>query len=86
MRIPDAVSEVYITDQLFDRIATRPDHLREKMAVRVIARQMVSDPSQVLPVLVDLAVDLCGAAAGGISVFEPTGEVFLIGTSMSAPR
>jgi two-component sensor histidine kinase len=74
--IPDAVSKVYITNQLAGRVARRIDTTREKLAVQDIARQMVSDPSQVLPTLVDLAIDLCGAVAGGISIYEKEGQVF----------
>lgn len=76
MHVPQAVSEVYITEQLLDRPTASPDHLREKLAVRDLARQMVNHPSQVLPLLVDLALDACGAVAGGISIYEKSGEVF----------
>ena len=74
--IPDAVSEVYITDQLAGRAADRIDTGREKLAVQDIARKMANDPGQVLPTLVDLAMELCGAIAGGISIYEIEGEVF----------
>jgi hypothetical protein len=76
LHVPEAVSEVYITEQLFERPAASPDHLREKVAVRDLAREMVNQPSQVLPLLVDLALDACGAVAGGISIYEKAGEVF----------
>ncbi len=76
MRVPDAVCQVYVTEQLFERVAATADHLKEKLAVRDIAKQMVKDPSQVLPLLVDLALDLCGAVGGGISLYEKSGELF----------
>lgn len=76
MLVPDAVSEVYITNQLADRVPGRIDTAREKLAVQDIARQMANNPSQVLPTLVDLAIDLCGAVAGGISIYEKEGKVF----------
>lgn len=76
MLVPDAVSQVYITDQLAGRVADRVDMAREKVAVQDIARQMANNPSQVLPTLVDLAIDLCGAVAGGISIYEKDGQVF----------
>src|SRR5438874_3449961 len=76
MRVPDAVSEVYVTEQLFRRVAGPADHLKERLAVRNVAKQMVNDPPKVLPLLVDLAMELCGAVAGGISVYEKTGELF----------
>jgi GAF domain-containing protein len=74
--VPESVSEVYITSQLVGRVASRIDTAREKLAVQDIARQMANNPSQVLPTLVDLAIDLCGAVAGGISIYEKDGEVF----------
>src|SRR4051794_25700998 len=76
LRVPDAVSQVYVTEQLFERVAATADHLKEKLAVRDVAKQMVNDPSHVLPLLVDLAIDLCGAVAGGISLYEKSGELF----------
>ena len=76
MRVPDTVAEVYVTEQLFERIAAPADHLKEKLAVRDIANQMANKPSQVLPLLVDLAIDLCGAVGGGISLYEERGELF----------
>lgn len=76
MTIPSSVSRVYITDQLLKRASGQTDPSREKLAVRDLARQMAGDPSQVLPVLVDLALELCSAAAGGISIYEKPGAVF----------
>lgn len=76
MRVPDAVAEVYVTDQLSERIAGRPDYPREKLAAYDIAKQMVNDPTRVLPRLVDLAIELCNGVAGGISMYEPAGKVF----------
>lgn len=76
MFIPDSVSEVYVTDQLVHRTSGLVDLAREKVAVRDIARQMANNPNQVLPTLVDLAMELCGAVAGGISIYEKEGEVF----------
>jgi hypothetical protein len=43
--------------------------------VQDIARQMANNPGQVLPTLADLAIELCGAVAGGISIYEKDGEV-----------
>jgi two-component sensor histidine kinase len=37
---------------------------------------MANNPSLVLPTFVDLAIDLCGAVAGGISIYEKESEVF----------
>src|SRR6202012_5460481 len=69
-------SEVYITDQLVRRTPALIDLAREKWAGPGVARQMANNPSQVLPTLVDLAIELCGAVAGGISIYEKDGEVF----------
>jgi transcriptional regulator with GAF, ATPase, and Fis domain len=74
--VPEAVSEVYITDQLFDRGGEQVDRTLAKVAVHDIARQMANSPSQVLPTLVDMAIQLCGAVAGGISIYEEEGDVF----------
>ncbi len=76
MTISDRVSEVYVSGELLRRPARQTDPLREKLAVRDIARQIARDPGQVLPVLVDLALTLCEAAAGGISIYEAPNEVF----------
>lgn len=76
MTISERVAEVYITDELLRRSVLQTDPLREKLAVRDIARQIARDPGQVLPVLVDLALTLCDAVAGGISIYEPPDEVF----------
>lgn len=76
MLVPDAVSKVYITSQLSSRNTGRVDTIRAKIAVHDIARQMANNPGLVLPTLVDLAIELCGAVAGGISIYEKGGEVF----------
>lgn len=76
MTIPDSVAAVYITEELARRPAGRTDPSREKFAVRGLARQMAGGSGQVLPVLVDSALELCDAVAGGISIFEKPGEVF----------
>lgn len=76
MFVPDAVSKVYITPQLASRSTGEVDDTRAKIAVHAIARQMANNPSQVLPTLVDTAIELCGAVAGGISIYEKEGGVF----------
>jgi two-component sensor histidine kinase len=74
--VPESVSEVYITGELASRVAVPIDVAREKLAAQDIARQMANNPSEVLPTLVDLAIELCGAVAGGISIYEKEGQVF----------
>jgi GAF domain len=61
---------------LDSRLPGQIDLNREKLAVRDIARQMATNPTQVLPTLVDLTIELCRAVAGGISMYEKAGEVF----------
>jgi two-component sensor histidine kinase len=74
--VPDSVSKVYITDQLLNRDGRQIDTKLAKVAVHDVARQMANNPGQVLPTLVDLAIKLCEASAGGISLYEKAGEVF----------
>jgi two-component sensor histidine kinase len=74
--VPDSVSEVYITAQLLSRVVSPINMAQEKLAVQDIARQMANNPTQVLPTLVDMAIELCGAVAGGISIYEKEGEIF----------
>ena len=76
MLVPESVSEVYITGELASRVAVPIDVAREKLAAQDIARQMANNPSEVLPTLVDLAIELCDAVAGGISIYEKEGQVF----------
>lgn len=76
MCIPATVSQAYITDQLHKRPVGPPDYFREKLALRDIARQMMNNPTQILPRLVDLAIELCGATSGGLSLYEPDGDLF----------
>jgi hypothetical protein len=73
--VPDAVSGVYITNQLLSRVTGRIEMAREKLAMQDIAHQMANNPSQVLPTLVGLAVELCGAVAGGITTFNKLGAL-----------
>jgi two-component sensor histidine kinase len=63
-------ADLYITPQLQRRVPKRTDHLREKLALQDIAAQMVDHPEQVLPKLVERAMEMTGAASAGISAFE----------------
>jgi GAF domain-containing protein len=73
-QLPPAVAGVFITDQLMRRPAAAPDYLREKLAIQDLAQRMANQPAELLPRLVQLALDICDADAGGISVLE--GEEF----------
>ena len=74
--VPAAIAEVVITDRLASRSETRPDYLREKLAIQDLANEMAEDPGQVLPRLVKLAMDICGADSAGVSVLDRDAEVF----------
>lgn len=62
---------VFVTEQLEKRSPSATDHLREKLALQDLARQMAEQPQQVLPRLVELAMEICEAASAGISLYEP---------------
>jgi two-component sensor histidine kinase len=64
------VGEVYATDELYRRIPKSTDYQRENFALQDLARQMIDHPAEVLPRLVDLAIELCGGISGGISLYE----------------
>ncbi|HLH91946.1 MAG TPA: HWE histidine kinase domain-containing protein [Xanthobacteraceae bacterium] len=68
------IAEVSITHELLRRASPAPDYLREKLALQDLAQQMADHPEQLLPHLVAQAMDICDAAAAGISVLE--GDVF----------
>jgi hypothetical protein len=44
--------------------------LQEKLALQDLAQQMVDHPADVLPRLVDLALDICDGTSAGLSLFE----------------
>ena len=74
--LSQAFAEVFITDQLQRRPGAAPDYLRENLALRDLADHMTDRPGEILPRLVQLAMDLCGAASAGISVLEPEAAQF----------
>jgi hypothetical protein len=63
--------DLYITSELHRRAPRVTDHLGEKLALQDVAQQMLDQPEQVLPRLVEQAMRMTGAASGGISAFEP---------------
>jgi hypothetical protein len=67
---PTRVSVVNITEQLVRRGSALPDYAREKEAIEELAEQMVDQPVELLPRLVGLALELCGASSAGVSVLE----------------
>jgi len=76
VQLPQAIAEVYITDQLLRRTGAAPDYLREKLAIQDLADHMTDHPGGILPRLVQLAMELCGAESAGISVLEPEAAQF----------
>jgi two-component sensor histidine kinase len=69
------VAESFITDELFARPLAAPDYLKEKLALQDLARHMAEQPADVLPRLVQLAMDICEGSSAGTSILEPqTGE------------
>jgi two-component sensor histidine kinase len=70
VQLPQAIAEVFITEELQRRLAPAPDYLREKLAIQDLADQMTDHPGEILPRLVQLAMELCGAESAGISVLE----------------
>ncbi len=63
-------SDLYITAQLHRRVPKKTDHLGEKIALQDIAAQMIDNSEQVLPKLVERAMEMTGAVTAGISEFE----------------
>jgi two-component sensor histidine kinase len=74
--IPAAIAEVFITDRLVSRPETGPDYLREKLAIQDLANEMAEHPDAVLPRLVKLAMDICGADSAGVSVLDNEAKRF----------
>ncbi|GLC92672.1 histidine kinase [Cupriavidus sp. TA19] len=73
MTLADTVPppDLYITAELERRPPKAIDYQGEKLALKDIAAQMLNHPGQVLPRLVERAMQLTGAASAGISAFEP---------------
>ena len=78
LRAAAVPADVFITDELLRRAPKKTDYLQEKLALQDLARQMADHPAEVLPHLVDLAIDICGGVSGGISLYEekPSPGVF----------
>jgi two-component sensor histidine kinase len=68
--VPHDLAEIIITDKLAKRPSEPPDYLREKLAFQDLADDMADNPKAVLPRLVRLAMEACGAESAGISLLE----------------
>jgi len=62
--------DVYITGQLAARPIGKSNHLQEKQAIQELAQYMADDPSAILPRFTQLAMEITGARAGGLSMLE----------------
>jgi signal transduction histidine kinase len=67
-------ADVDIRDELRTRPCRSPDYERENRALAVLAREMASNPRNMLQKLVEVAADLCDAHTAGISLLD--GDVF----------
>jgi two-component sensor histidine kinase len=74
MAEPDHPSEpiaaVIITDELLRRPPAKPDYLREKQAIQDLAQQMADQPTEIIPRLVALAMEICDGVSAGVSVLD----------------
>ena len=66
----DPIAAVVITDELRRRPPARPDYLREKQAMQDLAQQMADRPTEIIPRLVGLAMELCDGISAGVSVLD----------------
>jgi two-component sensor histidine kinase len=76
---PPPTSDVFITDALSARVPKREDHQREIVALQALAVRMADKPDEVLPLFVDLAMELTGAVSAGLSLYdaEAAPDIFL---------
>jgi DNA-binding CsgD family transcriptional regulator len=72
--VTKALDSVLITDELTRRPARSPDLHAENAALQALARQMAEGPEHLLETLVQMAVELCHAGTGGLSMVETTDE------------
>lgn len=71
IKFSEPIATVFITDQLSEREAAAPDFLREKLAIQDLAEVMSDHPDEVLPRLVKIGMEICGAHSAGLSIYEP---------------
>jgi two-component sensor histidine kinase len=68
---PEPIAAVVITDELLRRRPAKPDYLREKRAMQDLAQQMADRPTEIIPRLVALAMEICDGVSAGVSVLDP---------------
>jgi signal transduction histidine kinase len=64
------LEEIIETSALRERPSKKPTAESVVAAFEVLARQLASDPENILQTLVETAIDLCGAGSVGISIAE----------------
>ena len=74
--LPQSLAGVFITAELSRRTSSPRNHLREKLAIQDIAERMSDQPSEILPQLVKLAMEISGAESAGISILEQDKGLF----------
>ena len=62
------IAAVVITDELLRRPPAKSDYLREKQAMQDLAQQMADRPTEIIPRLVALAMEICDGLSAGVSV------------------
>jgi two-component sensor histidine kinase len=67
----ESVTAVVITEELLRRPPADPDHLREKQAMQELAHEMADRPTEIIPRLVALAMEICDGVSAGVSVLDP---------------
>ena len=67
----EPIAAVTITDELLRRPPAKPDYLREKQAIQDLAQQMADRPTEIIPRLVALAMEICDGVSAGVSVLDP---------------
>lgn len=65
-----ANADVFITSELYARLPGKVDYRQEKAALQDLAARMADHPEELLPGLVDLALETTGATGGGLSLFD----------------
>ncbi|UGB36849.1 sensor histidine kinase [Frateuria soli] len=63
-------AEVFITSALHARVPRKVDYRHEKAALQDLAARMAGCPEELLPRLVDLALETTGAVTGGLSLYD----------------
>ena len=65
-----ANADVFITHELRTRVPKKADYLQEKLALQDLAARMADLPDEILPRLVDLALEITESVSGGLSLHE----------------